>query len=205
MRKKTEKNMSKFILFMIVLMTSSITLADGGIPLLLLFGSNFFVTGILPPFLGLLLFWVVCKVEENYFIEIFGEREKFGKYVPRANIYSTLWGIPLTICLVILGEVMPCLGGDCNRLMTGLFGPAYNLFGRLPVPISFIMGILLYLVIFIWESWLVEYRYLRKKLNLKDLKKHVFIANIRSYLCMGCIYVILGSIYMLILFLDKLL
>ena len=198
--------MKQIFVFLCTLMISSVAFADGGIPLLLVFGSNFFLTGtaIIPFVWGAFLFWIVCKIEEGYLIEKFGEVEKFKKYVPRANILSTLWGIPLTIILIILGETMPCIGGHCNRLMTGLFGPAYNLLGWLPSPIAFVFGILLYLAIFIWESWFVEYRYLRKKLNFSDLKKQVLRANIRSYKILGIIYLSMAFLWMMILFIDKL-
>ena len=177
--------MKNIALFLIILMFSSIALADGGIPLLLFFGSNLFITGT-PMFgLGLLLFWIVYKIEKDYLIKRFGKPEKFKKAVFIANIYSTLWGIPLTIALTIFQIILPqhCWSDRCDPSI-GLVGPAYNLLGWLPTPIATISGVLLYLIIFIWESWFVEYRYLNKKLNLSGLKKQVLIANIYSYIGM---------------------
>lgn len=161
--------MKKILFFVLILFCSKIALADGGIPLIIFAGSNFFITGnLLPPFFfGLLLFWLVCLIERWYLVKKLNIKEKITKPVIMANIYSTLWGIPFSGLLSIQYSV--CSNSD---IMCGLFGPLF--------PLSLLVSLFL----LGWMSWFVEYRYLRKRLNYPRLKKVVAFANLYSYIGM---------------------
>ena len=193
--------MKKLLVFIFALCCSKMAMADGGIPLLVFLGSNLFITGnfIFPFCYGLLLFILVVLLERWYLKKKLNIKEKILRPVVIANIYSTLWGIPLTIGLGFLLNylcefIVPYL--DCFRpeecgLVCILVGPV----AFLPIKNRILMDIAMFgqfsvvLFLFGWLSWFVEYRYLKKRLNHQKLKRAVALANLYSYIGMAILAV----------------
>ncbi len=191
--------MKKIVTFCVVLFCSRIAMADGGIPLLVFMGSNFFVTGnfLFPFFWGLLLFWFVCSIEKRYLAKKLNIKEKIYKRVIIANIYSTLWGILFTIGLSFIQSFLCGLISSCKgecQIACVLMGPLVVL----PIKsaiwsfVSLFLQFFIYLFLLGWLSWFVEYRYLKKRLNEQKLKKTVAFANLYSYIGMTVLSVLLS-------------
>ena len=174
--------MKKLLVFIFVLLWSKFALADGGIPLLVLLGSNLFiVSSLTPPFVfGLFLFLIVCVTEKWYLRKKLNIKEKITKYIVVANLYSTLCGIPVSIGLYFLQEILcrlfPYSGSD-GRAICSIVGPL----AITPIVELFVLGVI---------TWFVEYWYLKKKLTYPHLKKYVAFANLYSYLGMVIICLI---------------
>ena len=195
--------MKKLLVFILALFCSKIAMADGGIPLLVFLGSNLFITGnfIFPFCYGLLLFILVVLLERWYLKKKLNIKEKIFRPVVIANIYSTLWGIPLTIGLGFLlnylcgfiALLIDCF--DCS-VWCVLEGPV----ALLPIKNRILKDIAMFgqfsvvLFLFGWLSWFIEYRYLKKRLNYKKLKQAVAFANLYSYIGMAILAVFINHL-----------
>ena len=120
------------------------------------------------------------------------------KLISTANVLSTIFGyIGLGILrLISFGSISLVFQTFNNPVLKGLSGNMgmyhfeYNPGFPIEIIVNFIFGFLLALLL----SIIIEYRFLRKRIINKRLKKAIIICNIISYLLIYCAIIIGYSI-----------